>query len=211
MRIDTVAGLTSNFLTDALGSPVAVADNAGVVQTQYTYEPFGKTTFSGASNSSSYQYTGRENDGTGLYYYRARFYHPLLQRFIAEDPIEFGGGDVNLYAYVVNNPLRFVDPFGWVPYACKDPALDCGPPDSSPWDPPPQTLPKSHAKPPKPPDINPNGPTPNDWKRAYDEAMGNACETAVAAGCMLTKRQSPPGCAALAVAICNFRPRIGKR
>jgi RHS repeat-associated protein len=111
-RTDVVAGVTSSFLTDALGSPVAVTDNAGAVQTEYTYEPFGKTTFSGASNSSSYQYTGRENDGPGLYYYRARYYHPQLQRFISEDPIEFDGGDVDLYTYVKNSPLNFIDPEG---------------------------------------------------------------------------------------------------
>ena len=64
-----------------------MTDNAGTVQTEYTYEPFGNTTVSGASNSSSYQYTGRENDGTGLYYYRARYYHPGLQRFISEDQL----------------------------------------------------------------------------------------------------------------------------
>jgi RHS repeat-associated protein len=85
-RTDVGAGITSNLLSDALGSAVGLADAAGVVQTEYTYEPFGKTTSSGSSNSSSYQYTGRENDGTGLYYYRARYYHPALQRFIREDP-----------------------------------------------------------------------------------------------------------------------------
>jgi YD repeat-containing protein len=68
-RTDVVAGVTSSFLTDALGSPVAVTDTTGQVQTEYTYEPFGKTAFSGASNTNSYQYTGRENDGTGLYSY----------------------------------------------------------------------------------------------------------------------------------------------
>jgi RHS repeat-associated protein len=154
-RTDVAAGVTSNFLTDISGSPVAVTDSAGIIQTEYTYEPFGKRTFSGTSNSNPYQYTGRENDGTGLYFYRARFYSPTLQRFVSEDPIEFDGGDVNLYVYVVNNPLRFVDPLGWVRYACKNPELDCGPPDSSPWDPPPQRLPppppKSAPKPPIPP------------------------------------------------------------
>jgi RHS repeat-associated protein len=76
------------------------------------YEPFGKNSTTGASNTSSYQYTGRENDGTDLYYYRARYYHPHLQRFTSEDPIEFRGGDANLYAYVRNGPLNARDPFG---------------------------------------------------------------------------------------------------
>jgi RHS repeat-associated protein len=113
-RTDIIAGVTSNFLAGALGSPVAVTDNTGAVQTEYTYESFGKTTAAGASNSSSYQYTGRENDGTGLYYYRARYYHPALQRFISEDPIEFAGGDVNFYAYVGGNPINYGDPTGEV-------------------------------------------------------------------------------------------------
>jgi hypothetical protein len=42
----------------------------------------------------------------------ARYYHPGLQRFISEDPIEFDGGDVDLYAYVFNAPADFVDPSG---------------------------------------------------------------------------------------------------
>jgi RHS repeat-associated protein len=45
-------------------------------------------------------------------YYRARYYDPKIGRFISEDPIGFDGGDVNLYAYVWNNPTNFVDPEG---------------------------------------------------------------------------------------------------
>jgi RHS repeat-associated protein len=112
IRTEVSSGTTSFFLADALGSSMAVADASGVVQTEYTYEPFGKTTASGASNSSAYQYTGRENDETGLYYYRARYYHPQLQRFISEDPSEFEGGDINLFAYVWNSPLVYIDPSG---------------------------------------------------------------------------------------------------
>ncbi len=89
-----------SMLSDGLGSTLALVDNAGNLQTQYTYEPFGKTTFTGAPSTNAVQCTGRENDGTGLYYYRARYYHTRLQRFISQDPIGFNGGDVNLYAYV---------------------------------------------------------------------------------------------------------------
>jgi len=104
-----------SLLGDALGSILALTDDAGVVQTAYTYEPFGQTTVTGQSNANPFQYTSRENDGTGLYYYRARYYSPARQRFIAEDPIGFEGGDINLYAYGANNPLRFRDPFGLDP------------------------------------------------------------------------------------------------
>jgi uncharacterized protein RhaS with RHS repeats len=47
-----------------------------------------------------------------LYYYRARYYSPELQRFISEDPIRLAGGDVNYYAYVGNNPVNWIDPLG---------------------------------------------------------------------------------------------------
>jgi RHS repeat-associated protein len=103
---------TRAFLTDALGSALALTDDMGAVQTQYTYEPFGAASLTGTADANPFQYTGRENDGTGLYYYRARYYHPTLQRFLSEDPIGFEGGDVNLYGYVANNPLTFIDPLG---------------------------------------------------------------------------------------------------
>jgi RHS repeat-associated protein len=111
-RADTQVALTSYFVSDALGSIVAATDASGNVQTEYSYEPFGKTTVTGAFDNNRLNYTGRENDGTGLYYYRNRFYHPELQRFVSEDPIEFFGGDPNLYSYVINNPANFIDPSG---------------------------------------------------------------------------------------------------
>ncbi|MDF0676563.1 MAG: DUF6531 domain-containing protein [Nitrospira sp.] len=101
------------LLPDALGSTVALGDNTGTLQTQYTYEPFGVVSQTGAASTNSYKYTGREDDGTGLFYYRARYYQPRVQRFIAEDPLGFGGRDFNVYAYVQNNPNRFIDPLGW--------------------------------------------------------------------------------------------------
>jgi RHS repeat-associated protein len=88
----TEGGSSSTFLTDALGSTVALTDGTGTVHTEYTYEPFGAGTVSGTGSSNAYQFTGRETDGTGLLFYRARYYSPSLQRFISEDPIEFTGG-----------------------------------------------------------------------------------------------------------------------
>jgi RHS repeat-associated protein len=100
-----------NFLTDPLGSTVALVDSSGMVQTQYTYEPFGNTAVSGTASANPYQYTGREDDGTGLYFYRARYYSPTLQRFVGQDPAGFVGG-ANVYAYVGNAPTEFLDPLG---------------------------------------------------------------------------------------------------
>jgi RHS repeat-associated protein len=101
-----------DFVTDTLGSTLALADSSGAIQTSYTYEPFGNTTASGASSTNPYQFTGRENDGTGLYFNRARYYSPAMQRFASQDPIGFQGGTTDLYAYVSNSPLSVADPTG---------------------------------------------------------------------------------------------------
>jgi len=52
------------------------------------------------------------NEGNGLYFYRARYYSPLLGRFINEDPLGFAGSGPNFYAYVGGDPIDFSDPFG---------------------------------------------------------------------------------------------------
>ncbi|MGH9816685.1 MAG: RHS repeat-associated core domain-containing protein [Candidatus Acidiferrales bacterium] len=105
---------TQTLLTDALGSTWGLADPSATILTQYTYEPFGNSTVSG-STFSPFQYTGRENDGTGFLYYRARYYQPSGQRFTAEDPLHFTAGDTNLYAYVRNSTLNYADPSGELP------------------------------------------------------------------------------------------------
>ena len=102
------------FLADALGSTIALTNTAGAIQQQYSYDPYGNVTQSNATSgfTNPYQYAGREADGAGLYYNRARYYSPGMGRFISEDPTGFGGGQLNLYAYVGSNPLSYIDPFG---------------------------------------------------------------------------------------------------
>jgi RHS repeat-associated protein len=101
-----------DLLTDMLGSTLALTDATGTIQTSYTYEPFGNAAVSGAPNANPFQFTGRENDGTGLYYYRARYYSPSFQRFIGQDPLGFAGGDTNLYGYVRESPPNAIDATG---------------------------------------------------------------------------------------------------
>lgn len=109
-------GLQS-MVSEALGSTVGLVNSAGSLATQYTYQPFGMPASSGGTSTNPYQFTGREFDpgsayGSNLYYLRGRYYNPVLQRFISADPLGFGGGDVNLYAYVGNDPADFVDALG---------------------------------------------------------------------------------------------------
>ena len=99
-------------MSDALGSTLALADASGALLTTYTYGPFGSTTAAGSSSTNSFQYTGRENDQTGLYYYRARYYDPSIGRFIGEDPIGFNAGQTNFYSYTGNSPILNLDPTG---------------------------------------------------------------------------------------------------
>ncbi len=101
---------TFSYLADGLGSTVAIADATGAPSATYTYAPFGDTAVTGLS-PNPFQFTGRENDGTGLYYYRARYYAPTLGRFLAEDPTRLAGG-VNFYTYVSNIPTHMMEDVG---------------------------------------------------------------------------------------------------
>lgn len=104
------------LLTDLLGSTLILANDQGTTTTTYTYSPFGETQTQGETSDNPTQYTGRENDETGLYYYRARYYAPGVGRFISEDPIGLEGG-INRYVYVDNAPTMYVDPTGELPSA----------------------------------------------------------------------------------------------
>ena len=120
-----------NFLADALGSTIALANSAGAIATQYTYYPFGNVTASGQANANPYQFTGRENDGTGLHFYRARYYSPSFQRFIAQDLLDSASG-VNLYGYVLDSPVNFRDSLGFCGEPNAQPVPVPSPPGPSP-------------------------------------------------------------------------------
>jgi RHS repeat-associated protein len=107
----TQGGTTNSFLTDHLGTIIAEADGTGTVQTRYSYEPYGKTSQMGMPSNNSQRYTGREQEFDSLYYYRARYYSPNTNRFIAEDPITTLSG-LNLYGYAGANPISYTDPTG---------------------------------------------------------------------------------------------------
>ena len=100
------------YLTDALGSVMAQTQDNQSTLAGYSYSPYGQTQSTGNTEGDSVQYTGRENDHNGLYYYRARYYDPVLKRFLSEDPIGLAGGSLSFYSYVGGDPISYVDPLG---------------------------------------------------------------------------------------------------
>ncbi|MGA1825362.1 MAG: CARDB domain-containing protein [bacterium] len=101
------------YITDGLGSIVQIADSTGNIIQEYTYDSFGNIVHQSGDLINPYTYTGREYDPeSGLYYYRARYYDAKIGRFLSQDPIGFGSGDLNLYRYVNNNPVNWIDPYG---------------------------------------------------------------------------------------------------
>ena len=109
------------FLSDALNSTIALTSSTGAIQNQYSYDPYGNVTASNATFTNPYQFMGREADTPGLYYYRARYYSPMMAGFISEDPIGFGGGQLSFYAAFGSDPVGNTDPSG-----LESPRAACG-------------------------------------------------------------------------------------
>lgn len=102
------------YHTDHLGSVRAITNASGGMDQAYKYDAFGETEeciF--PFPFQPFQYAARENDeDSGLYYYRARYYNPQAGRFISPDPLGAAGGRTNRFLYVGNSPTRFKDPTG---------------------------------------------------------------------------------------------------
>jgi insecticidal toxin complex protein TccC len=103
-------------LDDHLGSSLMEIDHVARLISHEGYYPFGGTAWLTAVSAlevdyKTVRYSGKEMDECGLYYYGSRYYAPWLQRWVSADPAGSVDG-LNLYQFVGNNPLRFVDPDG---------------------------------------------------------------------------------------------------
>jgi RHS repeat-associated protein len=105
----TSAGIKSYFHRDRQGSIIAKTDDTGAVTQRNEYGPFGE---SAALSGISFGYTGQRYDAeSGLYFYKTRYYSPVIGRFLQPDTIGYGDG-LNMYAYVNNQPMDSVDLLG---------------------------------------------------------------------------------------------------
>lgn len=102
-----------------LGSPLAGTTDTGAIAWQEQYMPYGEKRIGNAANDDQGSFTGHIDDSaTGLTYMQARYYDPVMGRFLSIDPVGFSESNpisFNRYAYANNSPYTFVDPDGELP------------------------------------------------------------------------------------------------
>lgn len=125
------AETTTYYHNDLSGSPIVASDSAGNVVWKENYRPYGdKLNQQPSSASNGIGFHGKPYEqSTGLSYMGARYYDPLVGRFVGVDPKQVSPEDlhsVNRYAYANNNPYKYVDPDGHSPIDVAFLAWDLG-------------------------------------------------------------------------------------
>jgi len=129
------AGGVFYYFSDHLKTASVITDSAGNVKAESDYYPWGGEIQFVNNDSNHYKFGSKERDiETGLDYFLARYYGSSMGRFMSTDPFTVTPGRVidpqqlNLYAYVRNNPLKHIDPTGMIidDAACKRDQKHCG-------------------------------------------------------------------------------------
>lgn len=110
-----VAGNAYSYHYNYTGHTVAMTDGDEDVVNKYAYLPYGELAGIEETVDNSLRYVGKfgvMDERNGLLFMRARYYGLAQSRFLSRDPIGFEGGNVNLYQYVINNPVHSIDPRG---------------------------------------------------------------------------------------------------
>jgi len=135
LRMDNYDGATATpyyFHTNSNGSVTAITGQDGNLVERISYDTYGMPTFidyqtdpdnptevskSVIGNEILFQARRYDNE-TNLYYYRARYFDPIMGRFLQTDPIGYHDS-MNLYQAFSQNPVNFVDPFGLILYTWR--------------------------------------------------------------------------------------------
>ncbi len=126
------AGNPEFYHADGLGSTRALSNLAGQQTDAYSYDVFGATRSQTGGNGQPFTFTGEEMDGElGAIYLRARYYDPVVGRFVSKDPVAANPDqtqDMNRFSYSGNNPIHRTDPSGltWQIFAAWEPGLVYG-------------------------------------------------------------------------------------
>ena len=110
-------GAAAFYDFDGVGSTVAMTDVGANVVNSYSYLPFGEALTISETIGNAFEYVGQfgvQRDGSRLDFMQVRYYSSDIGRFIHEDPIGISGG-LNLYRYVTNDPVNYIDPSGMSP------------------------------------------------------------------------------------------------
>jgi RHS repeat-associated protein len=101
------------YQNDHLGTPQKLTAVNGAIIWSAKYSSFGETEVDTSSSiTNNLRFPGQYYDQeTGLHYNYLRYYDPIIGRYIRNDPIGFIGG-VNMFVYVQNSPVKFIDPLG---------------------------------------------------------------------------------------------------
>ena len=120
---DAYENLQFYYHPDHLGSSSYITNLDGEVVQHVEYVPFGEVFIEERNNiwNTPYLFNAKEFDEeTGLYYYGARYYDPRLSLWMSTDPMQENYFNVSSYCYVLNNPLKLIDPDGRIVIAADE-------------------------------------------------------------------------------------------